>query len=276
MKCIFLDIDGTLLDHEVGIQPSTIHAIKQAQANGHKVCIATGRAKPEVDKSILDIGFDGYIYSCGCLVEVDDTILFKQYMDLHDTKKLIELLHKHHIGFNLEGIYASFLDDIGYSFFQNLFVAEHQVNSEFARQQMASYHMNSYNDIKQSDLYQIVKVATFAHEQEACIAFQNELPSHLRFLLHGTQDSSLINGEILPCDISKATGMEYLLHYYKIPLADSFAIGDSVNDIDMIVHANTGIAMENAHEALKRRSDDITTSSKNDGIYNSFHKYNLL
>lgn len=34
--CIFLDIDGTLLDHEIGIQESSRIAIAQAQANGHQ------------------------------------------------------------------------------------------------------------------------------------------------------------------------------------------------------------------------------------------------
>ena len=53
--CIFLDIDGTLLDHEIGIQESSRIAIAQAQANGHRVCLATGRPKPEVDDEIQAI-----------------------------------------------------------------------------------------------------------------------------------------------------------------------------------------------------------------------------
>ena len=57
--CIFLDIDGTLLDHEIGIQESSRIAIAQAQANGHRVCLATGRPKPEVDDEIQAIPFDG-------------------------------------------------------------------------------------------------------------------------------------------------------------------------------------------------------------------------
>lgn len=67
--CIFLDIDGTLLDHEIGIQESSRTAIAQAQANGHRVCLATGRPKTEMDEEILSIPFDGYIYSCGAMVE---------------------------------------------------------------------------------------------------------------------------------------------------------------------------------------------------------------
>lgn len=60
--CIFLDIDGTLLDHEIGIQESSRTAIAQAQANGHRVCLATGRPKTEMDEEILAIPFDGYIF----------------------------------------------------------------------------------------------------------------------------------------------------------------------------------------------------------------------
>ena len=74
--CIFLDIDGTLLDHEIGIQESSRIAIAQAQANGHRVCLATGRPKPEVDDEIQAIPFDGCIYSCGAMVESHGKVLF--------------------------------------------------------------------------------------------------------------------------------------------------------------------------------------------------------
>ena len=43
-KYIFLDLDGTILDHKNGgASSSTVEAIRMLQENGHEVFIATGR-----------------------------------------------------------------------------------------------------------------------------------------------------------------------------------------------------------------------------------------
>ncbi|MFQ7538894.1 MAG: HAD hydrolase family protein [Clostridium sp.] len=97
-----LDIDGTLLDHEIGIQESSRTAIAQAQANGHRVCLATGRPKTEMDEEILSIPFDGYIYSCGAMVESRDRVLFYQPLEKEIVKEPIPLLQRYAIGFNLK------------------------------------------------------------------------------------------------------------------------------------------------------------------------------
>ena len=62
-KIIFLDIDGTLRDFD-----GTIH---EAQKNGHKVCLSTGRPYPRIEKRVLDIGFDGIVASSGSYAEYD-------------------------------------------------------------------------------------------------------------------------------------------------------------------------------------------------------------
>ena len=92
--CIFLDIDGTLLDHEIGIQESSKAAIAQAQANGHRVCLATGRPKPEVEDEILSIPFDGCIYSCGAMVESNGNVLFYEPFPQELVKHMIQNMIK--------------------------------------------------------------------------------------------------------------------------------------------------------------------------------------
>lgn len=65
-KLIFLDVDATLYSKEQRLVPeSTIKAIHEAQENGHKVLINTGRPLVYFEKEILDIGCDGYLCSNG-------------------------------------------------------------------------------------------------------------------------------------------------------------------------------------------------------------------
>lgn len=49
-KIIFLDIDGTLRDFDGTIPESAVKAIHEAQKNGHKVCLSTGRPYPRIKK----------------------------------------------------------------------------------------------------------------------------------------------------------------------------------------------------------------------------------
>lgn len=62
-------MDGTLLDNKQQIPESAVYAIKNARKNGHYVFLNTGRCKAELFESILDVGFDGIIYSSIHLVD---------------------------------------------------------------------------------------------------------------------------------------------------------------------------------------------------------------
>ena len=70
--------------------------------------------------------------------------------------------------------------------------------------------------------------------------------------------------------------MDCLLSHFQISLEASIAIGDSLNDAEMIRHCSIGVAMGNACEELKLISDMITTTSKEDGIYNCLKKLKLI
>lgn len=274
--CVFLDIDGTLLDHEVGIQESSIKAIHKAQENGHKICIATGRPRQEIDDELHKIPFDAYIYSCGAFVETPSEILFYEPLTTPVVNEVIHILQQEHTGFNLEGIHASYLDTIGYAYFQQIFGGMSSSNSELTRQFMSHIRMFPYHTMREEDKEQIVKLATFAPNMTACERIQKRLPSSLNFMIHGREKDSLINGEILPNHISKATGIDCLCNHFHIPLDHCIAIGDSLNDLPMIQHCGIGIAMGNATEKLKQASTFITSSSKEDGIYHAFKKLNLI
>ncbi|MBO5197489.1 MAG: HAD family phosphatase [Lachnospiraceae bacterium] len=85
------------------------------------------------------------------------------------------------------------------------------------------------------------------------------------------QNTLPLTGDILRADFSSATAMEFtakevtkgsglrkICEYYKIPVSEAVAIGDSGNDLTMIQTAGLGIAMYNALPVLKEHADRIT------------------
>ena len=75
---------------------------------------------------------------------------------------------------------------------------------------------------------------------------------------------------------TKASGIDFIINKNNHPLEKVIAIGDSLNDYEMIVHAGIGVAMGNAVSELKEVADFITTSVDDDGLYNCFRKYKLI
>ena len=75
MKYIFLDVDGTIIDHfKKEIPPKTIDTIKELRKN-NRLFIASGRAK-DATKIGLDVEFDGLIASLGADIYYKDEEIY--------------------------------------------------------------------------------------------------------------------------------------------------------------------------------------------------------
>ena len=75
---------------------------------------------------------------------------------------------------------------------------------------------------------------------------------------------------------SKGKAVEMVCRYLNIPLSDAVAIGDSMNDKEMLMAAGLSICMRNGSEALKKIVDDICPSVAEDGIREAFLKYHFI
>ena len=66
------------------------------------------------------------------------------------------------------------------------------------------------------------------------------------------------------------------MEHWGIRREESAAIGDSMNDFEMIQAAGIGIAMGNGIPALKEAADYVTSDISEDGLKNAFHYLGLL
>jgi hydroxymethylpyrimidine pyrophosphatase-like HAD family hydrolase len=60
--------------------------------------------------------------------------------------------------------------------------------------------------------------------------------------------------EITSRQYSKASAVERIAEYYGVPVQETVAIGDSLNDLPMLERAGLGIAVKNADENVKARA----------------------
>ena len=96
-KLVFIDIDGTLADENHVVPESAKIACKQAQSNGHKLFICAGRSVPKIERSILDLGFDGVVSVAGAQANIGDKLLFQHIISPEAIDAAMAYFAEHHI-----------------------------------------------------------------------------------------------------------------------------------------------------------------------------------
>jgi Cof subfamily protein (haloacid dehalogenase superfamily) len=84
------------------------------------------------------------------------------------------------------------------------------------------------------------------------------------------------SGEMMLPGVNKATGIDVLLAHVGVDRADTIAIGDSYNDLEMLEHVAVGVAMGDAPEPVKAIADEVTAAVDEDGIRLSFLRHGLI
>src|SRR5688500_11176262 len=109
-RIVFIDVDGTILEHGEHVAPSTRAAVRAARAAGHLVYLSTGRSAADIHPRVAEIGFDGAITNSGALVTVGDDVVVDRPLAPAATDRLLTVLRSRGIRFFLQthdGIFAS-------------------------------------------------------------------------------------------------------------------------------------------------------------------------
>lgn len=72
--------------------------------------------------------------------------------------------------------------------------------------------------------------------------------------------------DMTPRGITKVSGIERILHHYGMDRSEAAAIGDGLNDTEMLEHVGLGIAMGNAKEECKRVADYVSPHIMENGL----------
>ncbi len=260
-KYVFFDIDGTLWDEKCKVPESTKLAIKQLQANGHKAFVCTGRAMGNVNDPQFDaIGFDGFIAACGNHVEMDGKILYENNMSYEDVKKVYDVSRNCNLPIIYEGTTYQWLDREGFEgdgYISYIIENLGEVAVFLDECELEDIHANKFSAlINDNTDYEGIKTA---------------LLDSYDLLDHG---DGII--EAVPKGTSKATGIAWLCEHLGVAIEDTYAIGDSINDLEMLEFVGHSIAMGNASPAAKEKAEYITTHIHEDGILNALKHYNLI
>ncbi len=270
-KIIFLDIDGTLIDYTQQLPPSTREALHRAQANGHRLVISSGRSKPSIYPWLLKLGFDGMIAGEGAYAEFGGKVIFESAIPEAQISRVYSFLEDRKIGFYEEsnsGLYGNryFLSETARSFGIPQQVAAENLQKAFPG--LTFDHQGYHLDVN--------KVSFVMNSSISKAELEKEFGGYFRIGIWNIFGKGRDFGDFTQKNLTKASAVEVLLETLKLDREDTFAFGDSFNDIEILQYCQTGIAMGNAADELKAVADYVTSNVTEDGIFNAFKHFGLI
>jgi len=259
-KIIFFDIDGTILSHRNNkISDSTISAIKQAQANGHLAFINTGRTLAELEDRITEIGFDGYVCGCGTYISHNDSVLLQQAIDVDTLPTLIDDLRKYEMEAILEGTSAIYYDKVS----TQPFIKKIKDKQVFG----GKTNIQTWDGPDIS----IDKFCMWSKYDDNFQEFHQKYENEFEFIGRGNHFY-----EVVPKGYSKASGIEFLINHLDIPHDNTYAIGDSTNDLSMLTYAKYSIGMGNSDDIILDVVSYVTEDVDKDGVEMALRHYGII
>ncbi len=265
-KMLVMDMDDTLLRHDLSISQKNIESIKKAQDLGVKVILASGRpdcamnyyaSKLDIDKN------ESYIISYnGAIISESKTkkIIFKKFLKSEHAKLLYKISKRNNVFIHT---------------YEEKKIVTPQ-NNEYTEIESQITGMDVVEQEKKFENFlenDVVKILML-EKPEKLSELEENLKPHL------TNDLTMFTSkpyflEFMNKDVDKGKAVERLAEQLNIKREEVICMGDSYNDLSMIKYAGLGVAMGNAPDDIKNQSDYIAPTNMDDGVAYVIEKFIL-
>lgn len=268
-QLIALDMDGTLLNHELKIPEACLEAMQKAQETGKHVVISTGRSLSEMKHYLDDLTMVRYMIleSGACVYDLyKHEMIYQKAFGKDEVLKIYDALLKQDIMLHI------FTDGYSYS-------------PDSQRHKMNEYQMGRYQNMFLECVDPIDNVELFFQEHIEHIEKVNlyhRSVEERENSLQSLKDLDVVKAcvevsslELTPFGVNKGLGIKHLCDYLNISVDQCIAVGDSNNDLEMLEVVGLAVAMGNANEDVKRIADVVVSDCEHDGVADAINEYLL-
>lgn len=262
IKLVALDLDDTLLDSSRRISPRNKAAIAAAAARGVTVTLATGRMYRATRPYAADLGVDvPLIVYNGAMIKkgLSGETMFHQPLAPKTTALVLELLRRH-------GWYGQVYED------DELYAARYTAEADIYFRQ-TGVRARTVGEAFYTRSWRSTKVVTIAPAAQVP-AIMHWLQAELGETAYVTTSKPMYV-DVLHPDVSKGRALARLAQQLGVARQEVMAVGDSLNDVEMLSYAGLGVAMGNARDEVKERADAVTAANDEDGVAEAIERYVL-
>ncbi|WP_423464935.1 HAD family hydrolase [Promicromonospora sp. MS192] len=245
---VALDIDGTLLKARATVPEVTVAAVTRARRSGHHVVLASGRSLVGVLPVARQLGIHAgwAVASNGAVVarldigrpggyELDTVHTFDVEPVIRRARELVPTVQ---VG----------VEEIGWGYRVTSPFEPCSVNGE-------------QRQVPDAELWDVPATRVILRGDGVA-----RLVEPLRSLGVTPVPAAADWIDVTPRDLSKATALERVREQVGVDSARTVAVGDGVNDLEMVAWAARGVAMGHAPAVLREAADEVTGTIDEHGV----------
>ena len=288
-KLIAMDIDGTLLNSYGEVSLKNKEAIELALKKNIEVVLTSGRMPKAILPIANEIKADKYIISGNGAAIYDvqnDKIIYNSYLTKKKVLEIIDICEKNSMFYNVYTNDVILTKSLSYNilFYHN----ENKRNPEDKKIKINIVD-DIYKYVEEYGKEDFLKVTICDNDKFVFRSIMNKMKNiknvdvlevaHMsrKIIRHGSEEHEIAYyyTEITNKNVNKWTALEVLLKKLEIEREKLIAIGDNVNDKEMIENAGLGIVTGNASPEMKKIANKIVSSNNENGVAEAIIKYAL-
>ena len=248
-KCVFSDIDGTLLNSNHQISERTKNKIQELYQSDIPFVLVSARMPKGMSYFLdeLKIKEPMVCYSGGLILDENKEVIYSKGFSVEMAKRLFE--------------YIKYYYQVPVSFYiENRWMVD-EIDEGIKEESKITGLTPEILDL--TNVQKVHKLLIIADKN---IIEQLEMSLKEKFTglkIYKSKDTYL---EIMDESVSKASAIQFLCDKMKISLHQVVSFGDNYNDVEMLELVGHGYLMSNAPELLKKHLPRHTTDRDHDGI----------
>ncbi len=254
-KVIFFDIDGTLVPNHTTVPEDTRAALIRLKENGHIPVICTGRTKAILyfQNGLEELDLPGQICGAGSSVFYQGETVYQHILNRDLLRWTASLLNRMGCQTIFEGP-------------EHLYYLPQQEPREMLLD-LRQISVPFDPDTSRVQKLMISDVEALRKSPEL-----EPLQKYFNVLFYDDHPVA----ELIPHDVSKATGIQRLLDHLGVPLENTYAFGDGPNDLEMLQYVRYGVAMGNADQRVLAAARYRTEGCEEGGIALALERFGLI
>lgn len=261
-RLVALDLDGTLLRDDLTMSPRVANALRASQAQGVQITLASGRGYPALKPWVQRLGITAPVIGYQG-ARITDPITDRTICEYPFPQELVAEVAGYARECDLSlTLYAN--DEI---------YVERKRHSDAFYNKWFGLPIHLVDDIAAASPVNPVKFLITATEDELDV-LHPEVEARFGGCLQIVRSHALFL-EGMALGVTKGTALAWVAQYLHIPQAETLAMGDAGNDVEMLAWAGMGVAMGNASASAQAAADFQAPSVDEDGVAVALERFVL-
>ncbi len=275
-RLIFLDLDGTLVGCDDIVAPRTLTALNAAQQRGCTIVICTGRNRFMVEHVAVQWSGHGYgVFSNGAVIAEWNTgrVLHKIALSASTVREAARLAHAFGLAPLCFGVHVE--EDGGRSVYTD---RVHPVVPAYAIRNAQRLVFHDNLAMAMGNEIRPVGMTVYGLERETealAVAWRDAFGSEVS--VYHTPDGkygcwcAFMNARAA----NKAHAAKTVADLLGVPQEQTLAVGDHLNDLELLEWAGMGVCMGDGHAEVRGRADYVTGTLAEDGAAQAIERFVL-